>query len=269
MVITCVTSRYLPNLRYIARLFEVDHAVVLDLSPLPHQNKNSFISRNRIYSRSSGLLWLSVPTRRKGVQYISNARIDTTQHNWIKKHINSIAQAYPNHKNVAGDFLERLVEVLLASDGSLIDVNMRSLRLILKTLRLNDAQLLMQSSIVQQHSKEHRLDIAKLVGATDYVAGRVEWAVLDKAGCKEKMELSGVRVHASPELNDAIFPVEMIEKLSCLHSMLTFGPEKTRNIIYKMVHFLRHQIGVDKLIQYTESWSGDSRALISDKSSPK
>jgi len=136
MIITCVTSRYLPNLRYIVRLLEVDHTVILDLAPLPHQNKNSFVSRNRVLDRKESFRWLSVPVRRKGIRYFSDAKIERTQHYWVDKHIKTLESVYPNHIEVAGDFVSRLRFVLESYDGSLLDLNLKTLHLILEFLGL-------------------------------------------------------------------------------------------------------------------------------------
>ncbi len=239
-IITCCTCRYLPNLRYIARLHEVDCAIMLDLAPLSHQNKNSFVSRNRICDKSGRLLWLSVPVLRKGIKFISEATVDSTNYNWVEKHIDSIAYTYRHHEKIADGFLDRLSQVLKTNNGSLVDLNMQSLQLILQVLELDDAKLIMQSEIMEQHSKEHRLDAAMLLDATGYVAGRVEIEVMNKTGCIEKMEHSGIQVYTSPELDQALLPVEEIEKYSCIHSICTVGPEKTRDIICRMQQFLRN-----------------------------
>lgn len=240
MVITCVTCRYLPNLRYLARLCEADRAVILDLAPLPHQNKNSFVSRNRICDSSGKKFWLSIPVRRKGVRDILNARTERTQHNWIDKHIKNIARVYPNHNDVAGGFLDDLEKALRDSDGSLIDINMRSLRVILRTLRLDHANFLMQSNIVESHVREHRLDIARLLGASQYVAGRVEWEVMENSGCIENMRAAGIDVYMSPELDGRQFPDEDIETCSCAHFICTHGPKKTRELVESIVGYLRN-----------------------------
>lgn len=240
MVITCVTCRYLPNLRYLARLCEADHAVILDLAPLPHQNKNSFVSRNRICGPSGEKFWLSVPVQRKGVHDILNARTECTQHTWIDKHIKNIARVYPNHKAVAGNFLEDLEKALRGSDGSLLDINLRSLGVILGALRLDYAHILMQSNIVESHVKEHRLNIARLLGATQYVAGRVEWGVMEKSECINKMRAVGIDVFMSPELDGKQYPVEDFETCSCLHSICTRGPEGTRDLVESAVAYLRN-----------------------------
>lgn len=235
MIITCVTSRYLPNLRYIARLCEVDRAVVLDLASLPHQNKNSFVSRNRIRDKSGGLRWLSVPIRRKGIRHISDARIDKTNHNWIDKHLGTLVQAYPNHSEVAGDFLMRLRSTLEASDGRLLDLNSRSVNLILELLGLDNSPLVMESSILDTHTKEHRLEVAQSLDATAYVAGQVEYNIMKESGCIERMQSSNISVIRSPELDTSLFPVNEIRYLSCVHAICTLGLEKTRELVDRVV----------------------------------
>lgn len=235
MIVTCVTSRYLPNLIYIARLCEVDYAILLDLAPLPHQNKNSFVSRNRILDRTGTLRWLSVPIHRKNIQNIIDARIDRTNYNWIDKHIKTLAHAYPNHSEVAGDFLLQLRKILESSDGSLLDLNFRTLELILNFLNLDSILPLMQSSLQKTHSKEHRLEIAQLLEASTYVAGQVEYVVMKESGCVERMNKSKIEVVKSPELDTSIFSLNQIRYLSCLHTICTLGPVQTRKLIDQLV----------------------------------
>jgi hypothetical protein len=243
MFITCVTSRYLPNLRHLARLCEVDRAVILDLAPLPHQNKNSFVSRNRICGPSGEKFWLSLPVRRKGVHDIVNAKIEYTQNKWIDKHIKNIARVYPNHKEVAGGFLESLEHALRESNGNLIDINMRSLRIILDTLELDASSIVMQSDIVESHDKEHRLHIAHSLGACRYIAGRVEWEVMKKSGCIDKMRSVGIDVYKTPELDARQYSPVDVETCSCLHAILTRGPEGARSLVQSMVAYLRrHEV---------------------------
>lgn len=239
MIITCVTARYLPNLRYLARLCEVDRVVILDLAPLPHQYKNSFISRNRISDKSGRKLWLSVPVLRKGMLYMSEAKIDGTHHSWIDKHINSIRHAYPRHEEVAGDFVNQLRNILRSCNGSLMDLNLQTTFLIIKVLQLDNVKLLMQSTIIGSHSKEHRMEATKALGATGYLAGRVESGVMEKDGCIEKMASEGIDVLVSPELDPLVFPADMVENLSAVHAICTVGPEKTRKLVDDMVACLR------------------------------
>lgn len=235
MIVTCVTSRYLPNLRYIARLCEVDRAVVLDLAALPRQGKTSFVSRNRISNRLGDWIWLSVPIRRKGIKLFSDARVEETQKNWIDKHIRTLEQTYPNHSEIAGDFLSRLRDTLMSSDGNLLDLNFRSLNLILELLELDNEPLVLQSSIIETHSKMHRLEVAQSLAATTYVAGHVEWNVMNDFGCIQRMNTSGIKVIKSPELDPVIFPINEVRYLSCVHTICTIGAKETRKLIDKIV----------------------------------
>lgn len=241
MVVSCLTSRYLPNLRYIARLCEVDCSVILDLAPLPHQNNDSFISRNRILNHAGDFIWLSVPVRRKGIKRIDNALVDLTNHNWIDKHIKCLAHAYPKHNIIAGNFLARLSEVLKTSDSSLLNINFRTLQLILSTLGIENISMRWQSSIVNVHKETHRLDIVNALGAKTYIAGQVEWDVMKKSGCLERMTTTGISVRRSPDLNTQTFNPQIIRNLSCLHAILTLGPNETKNLINRMTRALKSE----------------------------
>ena len=239
MEITCVTSRYLPNMRYIARLLEVDCAITLDLAPLPNQNKNSFISRNRIIDKKGNVFWVSLPIKRKGIKLIKDARIDSTHHSWIEKHIRSIANTYPKHEKFAGDFLVRLEKVLEASDGTLININSLTLSLILELLNIKNIKLVKQSSILQVHNKQHRLDVTRALNASTYVAGHVEWIIMEQLGLIVDMKENGISVIRSPDLDFSVFPRNSTIELSCLHSICTIGFEKSHELIENMVKELK------------------------------
>ncbi len=242
MIVSCVTSRYLPNLSYIARLCEVDCPVILDLAPLPRQGKTSFVSRNRIVNRKGEIVWLSLPVSRKGVRSFTDARIEKTQKKWAHKHIRTLEEAYPGHNEVANGFLSQLEETLTSNEGTLLDLNFRSLNLILKFLELDHLSPVMQSSIVDTHKKTHRLDIAQALGATTYIAGHVEWKVMSDIGCILKMKNAGINVIESPKLDPQYFPINDIRYLSCLHSICQVGPKATRKLIDDILISLKQKI---------------------------
>ncbi|MCA6362522.1 MAG: WbqC family protein [Bacteroidetes bacterium] len=238
MKITCVTSRYLPNLRHISRILEVDTTVILDLAPLPHRNKDSFVYRNRIVNYTGEQLWLSLPVNRKGVTVFKNARVDPTNKTWIDKHIKTISQIYPNHNKLAFGFLDSLRSILLNSDGTILDINMKSLILILETLNYFNVKIIYQSSLTSTHSIEHRSEITKLLNADTYIAGQVEWDILEKSGQIEKMKQLNINVTRSPDLNPTQFPFDLTVSLSCIHSICNFGIEQTTETIENMIKSL-------------------------------
>lgn len=96
--VTCVTTRYLPNMRHLGRLCEADLAVILDLAPLPSRSKDSFVCRNRIaYKNYAYSLWLTVPVIRREGLVTRDAVISPTDHRWRDKHIGRILHCYPHH----------------------------------------------------------------------------------------------------------------------------------------------------------------------------
>ncbi|MFB7756146.1 WbqC family protein [Streptomyces sp. NPDC056121] len=176
VIVTCVTSRYLPNLRHIARLCEVDIAVVLDLAPLPHRNRDSFVTRNRIHQDvTKEGHWLTVPVvRRRRTQQVREAEINPTDHRWARKHILTLRQAYPQAESLAPGFLGALGDAIMADTVSLLEVNNRALEVILETLGCRHKMPVLESAITSNHRKEHRSDIASALGADRYLAGEVE-----------------------------------------------------------------------------------------------
>ena len=239
---TCLTCRYLPNLRYIARLCEVERAVILDLAPLANRNRNSFVSRNRICERTGRTIWLSIPVHRKGAISTQDVNVDESSHNWIEKHMKSIAHAYPNHTNVAGNFLDRLREVLIQNRDKLIDINLHSLNLILETLSLRNIDFIRQSTLLSKHTKHHRLEVAEALSATTYISGEVEWGLMEKFNEIERLKERGIKVLKTPSLDPLVFNVLQARELSCIHSICTLGPKKTRTLIDQMVQSLKSRL---------------------------
>jgi hypothetical protein len=243
MKITCVTSRYLPNLRHIARLLEVDTTVILDLAPLPHRNRDSFIYRNRIMNKFGDKIWLSVPVSRKGTNIVKDAKIELTKHNWTEKHIKSLSHFYPKHNLFAGNFLEKMQESIMLSDGTLLDVNTKMLSLILETLGYQKVNFIYQSELINCHSDDHRLDLANILKAHEYIAGQVEYKILSDRNKLLQMQDSGVIVNRSPDLSIDEFSKDLTVELSCIHSIFTLGIDKTREILDRMLSKLKkHQL---------------------------
>ncbi len=128
---------------------------------------------------------------------------------------------------------------LFHAEGRLFDINIQSTLLIMQFLELEQEGLLLQSSVLNKHSKDHRMEIARALQATDYVAGRVEHGVMERSGSIEQMVSMGINVRVSPELDLRDFDIDVVERLSCVHAICTLGPKRTRELIRDMVSALK------------------------------
>jgi hypothetical protein len=226
-------------MRHIARLFEADISIILDLAPLPHRNKDSFIYRNRIVDRIGSPVWLSLPICRKGGKVLKDAVIDPTNRVWVDKHIGSISHAYPRHKVLAKGFLERLRDKLIVNNGTLLDINLKSMSIILETLNYKDIDIRLQSSIVNNHNIDHRYEIYRSLNATSYIAGQVEWSIMCEDNAAGNTENSLMHILRSPDLDSNKFPLDLTVTLSCVHAICSKGIDKTRDIIDAMLKSLK------------------------------
>jgi WbqC-like protein family len=231
--VTCVTTRYLPNLRHLFHIAQVDTAVVLDLAPLPHRNRNSFVNRNRILNRATGQAqWLTVPVSRHSRNNVRNTLLDHSDRRWSTKHYNALNLSYPGHERRAPGFLERFREATHDAT-SLMSVNSKVLDVLCVELGLNPL-IAKESDLVGEHSAWHRSDIADCLGATGYLAGAVEWGLMRESGEIDLLESMGIGVIRGPEIIGDAFAAEIFEFYSAAHAVCSLGSPQSREMLSKL-----------------------------------
>lgn len=234
MILTCVTSRYLPNLRHIARLCEVDLAVVLDLAPLPHRNRDSFVTRNRIHQQATDQdHWLTVPVLRHGSQQVREAVVDPTDHRWAAKHMKTLRYAYPQADAVAPGFLDALGDALRTNVTSLLDINCAVLEVILDALGRRQHLPVLESTVVDVHRKEHRSDIAQVLGSNVYLAGEVERQSIADSGLDRTFVEAGILLRQA-----ASTPPDLESKAvrySSVHLICTAGMAAASDALSRLI----------------------------------
>ncbi len=239
--VTCVTTRYLPNLRHLARLHEADVAVLLDLAPLPDRNANSFVNRNRIFDRTRDrAAWLTVPIARGRGQRISDVLIAPGEPQWSEEHIDKICALFPAHERTAPGFVAALEEQLANHRPNLLTLNSAINSFLLSKLK-HVKHLTLESELVAQHSSAHRLEISRAVGATTYVAGEVEWKSMEATGFLELFARFGIEVVKSPNPAEVGFDHSMVSDLSCVDAMCRYGVDETSEVLAKMIEIGRVQ----------------------------
>lgn len=229
-LVSCITARYLPNLRYLARITEVDRAVILDLAPMPDRNRLSFINRNRIVNKTvKGPQWLTVPLERVRGEATRDVLVDRTNKRWLARHERAIRSNYPSHAIVSPGFVEGLFETLRGHDGSLLDVNLRSLRFLCDTLSIAVDPIVLESACTNSHDKRHRLSIAKHYRARAYIAGTHEWALMEANGELNQFKAANIAVNTSttPRHLDH----SLIVELSSVHAICTLGVPPVRELL--------------------------------------
>lgn len=239
MRITCVTSRYLPNFRHLARLCEVDQAVVMDLAPLPDRNRDSFVNRNRIMNRGTAVpQWLTIPVLRSRGQSVRETRINLTDLRWPIGHINALRLCYPQHQQVAPGFVDGLSASLEMSDGLLLRANLAALAHLMRSLQCHSKFPVLQSSLVEDHAEFHRLAVATRLGASTYVAGSVEWELLTGSNEASLLRDAGIELVRSPDLPPEHFDSQLVTTLSCVHTICGSGLDRGRSVLNDLSQFL-------------------------------
>jgi len=222
-------------------LHEADVPVLLDLAPLPDRNAQSFVNRNRICDRASGrTAWLSVPIARGRGQAIKDVRIAPGEPRWPEEHSEKIQAFFPSHEKAAPGFVAALSERLMNHPPDLLTLNLVLNSFLLSQLK-HPASLTLESEFVVQHSPAHRLEIAKTIGATIYVAGDVEWKTMEATGHLAMFANAGVRVIKSPNPSEVGFDQSMIRDLSCVDAVCRYGVDETSKVLSRMIEIGRLQ----------------------------
>lgn len=222
--VTCVTSRYLPNLRHLGRLHEADSVVLLDLAPVPDRNRSSFLNRNRIWDPAAeGPRWLSVPVHRQRGLPVGCVSIDYTQHRWPNKHLRSLEACYPRHRLTSPGFLDAVSEVFASRPALLIDLNWQLTILLCESMGLSPPCVDLESAVLATHPVNHRLEITRSVGATTYVAGEVEYGAMVSGGEVELFQQHGIGVRMSPTAPPTLPAYADVVNLSAVHPILGSG----------------------------------------------
>ena len=174
--------------------------------------------------------WLSVPVLRRRGQSIRETVINPTDQRWAARHVRGIQCSYAGHDRIAPTFVAGLREILGHANESLLEVNNRTLEFLFARLERQERPVL-QSSLGLRHSESHRLEVAKLLEATTYVAGPVEWALMTGSTEYAEFAAAGIRVVRSPDLPTSDTAPDVITRLSAVHAICASGCDATRQLV--------------------------------------
>jgi WbqC-like protein family len=220
------------DIGHLARLCEVDKAVLLDLAPLPNRSSDSFVTRNRIWNRTtSSSQWLTVPVLRNRGQSVRDTAINPTDGRWATRHINALKHCYPRHELVSPGFVRGLEWILLSGHQSLLDLNLQVLQYLLEVLGASRNMPLLQSSLVRLHGPNHRVDVARHLSTTEYIAGSVEWSLLNTPEHLAAFRKAGIRVLGGAPFQLDTDEVRMAFSLSAVHWLCTRGVAATHDLL--------------------------------------
>lgn len=240
MIVTSLTSRYLPNITHFLRIGECDRAVILDLAEISDRNRLSFVNRNRIPVRNGQEdLWLTVPINRVRGAPAASTQIDATDLRWRRKHIETLRHFYPRHRVNAPSFLELLDHSMSSASQGIVGLNRKILSDIIGYLSLDLHLPILQSSVVDENNPTHRLDLAAALRGRIYLAGPVEHELMQKNGDIERLANASCKVFLTKAPGMAFDTPELSPRYSIVHPILTLGINRTSDYLLKAIEGLR------------------------------
>ena len=221
---------YLPWLGFFDKLSRSDVFVILDDAQFPKGARGTWINRTQI-AMNGKPRWLSVPVKRpSGLQTIEAVQyVDQT---WKKIHRSIIHNCYRNasHYRAQCDLLDELFEP--TERESLMNFNLKAIKLILAKLASDDQQkLVMASSLSITTSGSARLaEIVQKVNGVTYLCGAGSEGYLQTqqfADTGLNLVFQNFREDARPQLDTS----EFIKGLSILDSLIVLGARETSQLI--------------------------------------
>jgi hypothetical protein len=107
------------------------------------------------------------------------------------------------------------------------------LQVVLDAIGRSSAMPELESSIVRQHRKEHRTDIAAALGAETYLAGEVERSVIEGSDIRPSFLRSGIALTAVAEV-----PADMrrdVVRFSVVDLICSRGTRATERLLEDVV----------------------------------
>jgi hypothetical protein len=228
-VVAVHQPNYLPWLGFFHKLLQCDVFVILDDAQI-QKTGSSWVNRTQIL-RSGERQWLTIPiTRPSGVQEIRTTLI-AADGKWQKSHRGILHEAYrdaPFYRELS-DLLD---QIFACQHESLLEFNLRAVRLIVELLELSDAQkFVMASSLgVKSQGTARLIDLVKRAGGESYLCGSGSSGYLEPDSFKE----ASVRLvwqDFVEEKRSQLDALAFVPGLSVLDSLLLLGPSQTREYL--------------------------------------
>ncbi len=217
MRVTIHQPQFLPWLGYLDKIDQADLFVVLDRVQF---KKNEWQNRNRIRT-AQGHQWLTVPVLHKFGQRIDEVRINETA-DWRSRHLRAVYMHYSG-ANFRDAYLEGLREVYRSASSQLMSISLATIRWLLDGFGIKTPIRLSSEMDLREDPTERLIDICRVVGATEYLAGAGATAYLDV----DRFKASGVALELQ-EFRHPVYPqcyIPFIPGLSAIDLLLTCGGE--------------------------------------------
>jgi hypothetical protein len=167
MIVSTYQPFFSPFPAFFYKAYLSDLMVILDDVQFPL--RTTWISKNR-FKNDQGTLWITIPVWKKGLglQKINKVRI-CYEGNWRKKHLASLKTSYANAPYYT-EHLDVAEEMFSGKFEKLVDLNLMTIRYLIKHLRI-DTPLILQSDLgVSAKGNELLIDICRKLRASNYLA---------------------------------------------------------------------------------------------------
>ncbi len=166
-----IVSTYQPYFSPFSGFFEKalgsDYFVLLDTVQFPRGT--TWLTRNR-FKNDYGTLWMTIPVWKKGLglQKINQVKI-CHEGRWAKKHIASFKAAYARAPFFE-DHLDFLEELFSVGYERLLDMNLKIILHIMKSLGIGARILLLSELDIDAKEPDLSVEICKKLAATSFLA---------------------------------------------------------------------------------------------------
>ncbi len=217
---------FIPYPGFFLRASRVDRFVLLDDVQFPRGF--TWLRRNRLKGKD-GVLWLTVPIKRKGMGFspIKEIKIFYGE-DWIRKHLLSIKHSYL-HSPYFDDFFPQLEKIYLKKPERILNLNLDLLNLLREGFSFRDNFLLQTSLRVKERKERLILALAEKLGADEVLLPREARGHLDL----EWLEGEGLRLEFF-SYNPPVYPQlwgDFLKNLSALDILFNLGPRAASHLL--------------------------------------
>ena len=156
MILSTNQPYFFPFPDFFHKAYLSDVFVILDDTQFPRGT--TWINRNR-FKNDQGTLWLTVPVYKKGLglQKINQVKI-FHEGRWMKKHLESLKTAYAKAPYFT-DHYGFVEEVYSTKVERLIDLNLMSIRYLMKQFQINTEMVLLSDLGIKANGSRLLIEI--------------------------------------------------------------------------------------------------------------
>jgi hypothetical protein len=220
--IAILQSNYIPWKGYFDIIQKSDVFVIYDEV---QYTKNDWRNRNLIKT-PNGLEWLTIPVKQKNLDQKINETF-VSQHNWNKKHWNTLAGNYskaPFFKRYSEEFKDLFLEI---ETDNLSEINLLFIKKINFLLEINTEIIDSQSLQLIGDKNERLIEAIKKLNGTHYISGPAAKSYLNTAAFeKEDIHVEWMDYSNYPEYPQMFSPFK--HNVTILDLLFNVGPDSKK-----------------------------------------